>query len=141
MNELSAKKWLQRGIRLREEKEQLEELREETFTRLTNTTQNMDAVGGGTKDPHKFDNLAALDVEISRKIEELDRTRFEIYTAINKLPDRRQRLVLTGHYLQGKTWEEIAVAINYDIRHIYRIHGAALQAIYPHIGKKKEMVD
>ena len=142
---MTAKEWLSRGFWLKKEKEQLDRLRAETFTRLTKVTQtvNGDPVQG-TKDPYKFDALVQLDVDIEEKQKALDKTRLEIFEAIQQLPDRRYRMVLLGRYYEGLSWEEIVPLLHYEIRQVYRLHGMALVAIEPIIrgliSKKKETV-
>lgn len=129
---MDAKAWLSRGIRLRAEKDQLERLREQTYTRLTKVTQNISGEAvSGTKDPHKLDAIVTLDGEIESRIRELDRIRLEIYDTIQRLPDRRQRVVLRGRYLEDMSWEEIAVTVHYSKRQVERLHGMALTAIEP----------
>lgn len=133
---MDAKIWLGRGFWLRKEKEQLERLREETYTRLTKTTPNMAVEAtSGSKDPHKYDILAALDVELEEKIKALDKVRLEIFTAIQQLPDRRYRMVLLGRYYECLSWGEIATLMHYERRYVFKIHGQALQAIQPIIQK------
>ena len=38
-------------------------------------------------------------------------------------------MLLELRYLEGKTWDEIAKAMDYDLRWIYRLHGKALKEI------------
>ena len=127
---------------MRQEIEQLKRAQEETKTRLTNITQNIDGINAsGTKDPHKYDALAALDYELDKKIQALDKTRLEIFNTIKILPDRRYRMLLMGRYYECLSWLEISALMHYEPRHLYRLHGAALQAIQPAIDEKKETVD
>lgn len=79
-----------------------------------------------TKDPHKFDRLVEYDVEIDRQIDELIRVKTEILKAISKLTDGRHREILRLRYLEGKTFEEISVAIRYSYKQTCRLHGRAL---------------
>ena len=123
---------------MRQEIEQLTRAQKEIETRLTNITQVTDGINAsGTKDPHKFDALVALDIELDRKIQALDKTRLEIFTTIQRLPDRRYRMLLMGRYYEYLSWLEIAALMHYEPRHLYRLHGAALQAIQPVIDEKK----
>lgn len=131
-----AKQWLSRGFWLRREKDQLERMREETITRLTKTTASGGDPVGGTKDPHKFDALALLDMDIDNRIRELDKVRLEIFTAIQQLSDVRYRTLLLGRYYECLTWGEIATILHYDNRYTFKLHGQALQAIQPIIEKK-----
>lgn len=47
--------------------------------------------------------------------------------AIDALPDGRQRLLLRLRYIDGRTWEQIAVRMGYSFRQILRMHGTALE--------------
>lgn len=133
---MTAKEWLMRGFRLKQEKEQLERMREELFTRLTKVTQNISGEAvSGTKDPYKFDALVQMDVELEEKIKELDKVRLEIFQAIQQLTDRRYRMVLLGRYYECLPWPDIATLMHYDERQVYRFHGMALTAIEPIIDR------
>ena len=101
-----------------------------TRERLESVTQNYDSDGAtGTKDPHKYDRLVELESLIDSKIDEQIALKAEILKTITQLADRRQRLVLMEYYVEMKTWEQVAVDLNYSYMHITRIHGYALKAI------------
>ncbi len=69
--------------------------------------------------------------EIQRSVEEkityLVRLKEEINTAIDKLENRDEQLVLRYRYLDNCTWEEISRMLNVSLRTVHRIHGSALQ--------------
>lgn len=69
--------------------------------------------------------------EIQRSVEEkityLVRLKEEINTAIDKLENRDEQLVLHYRYLDDCTWEEISRMLNVSLRTVHRIHGSALQ--------------
>ena len=69
--------------------------------------------------------------EIQRSVEEkvayLVRLKEEINTAIDKLENRDEQLVLRYRYLDDCTWEEISRMLNVSLRTVHRIHGTALQ--------------
>lgn len=132
------KAWLSRGFWLRQEKEQITRSRQELFDRMTSITQNTEAVAvSGTKDPHKYDELAALDDELAEKEQELARASREIFSAIRAVPDSRYRVLLMARYYECLSWQEIATLTHYQERQVYRLHGAALAAIEPIISAKK----
>lgn len=133
-----AKQWLSRGRGLRREKEQLERMREEVYTRLTKTTPTAGDGTTGTKDPHKMDELVALDEAIALRVRELDAIRLEIFTAIQQLTDRRYRMVLLGRYYECLEWGDLATLLHYEERQLYRLHGCALTAIQPIIDRRPE---
>lgn len=60
----------------------------------------------------------------------------QIEAAIDALPDGRQRLLLRLRYIDGRTWEQIAVRMALDYRWVLRLHGRALEqlAIESHYG-------
>lgn len=136
---MTAKEWLSRGFRAREEKEQLERMREETFTRLTKMTQSISGEAvSGTKDPYKFDILVQLDIELESKIKELDEVRLEIFKTVQQLPDRRYRMVLLGRYYECLKWPDIATLMHCNERTVFKFHGKALTAIEPIIKREEE---
>ena len=127
---MTAKQWLNRGRRIDQEISKLMETKALIEARLTSITQSYDSDGAqATKDPHKFDRLVEIDSLISERADELTRTKAEILTTINQLPDSRQRMVLISYYIDGKTWEQTAVDLHYSYMHIMRIHGYALVEI------------
>lgn len=62
-------------------------------------------------------------------IDALNHTEAEIFHAIQQVQDGRYRELLLNRYLRMMTWEQIAVEMNYDIRHVWRLHGEALRAV------------
>ena len=96
--------------------------------RLESVTQSYSGDGAqSSKDPHKFDRLVELESLVNEKIDEQIQIKTEILEAISQIRDRRQRIVLTEYYLNMKTWEQVAVEINYSWRQVMNIHGRALQ--------------
>ena len=63
-------------------------------------------------------------------------TKQEILEVINKIDDNRYREVLTARYISFQKFKKIAKCMNYDERHIYRIHHAALNEAEKFINKK-----
>ena len=132
-----AKTWLSRGFWLRQERDQIQRLRNEVFDRLTKCTQDLsDAPTSGTKDPHRYDLLAEYDIQLAEKEAEIDKARFEIYKVIDELGDPRYRILLKARYCEGKSWPEVHAIMNYDPSHVFRLHGMALLQIAPLIEKK-----
>lgn len=70
-----------------------------------------------------------LEKEIDADIDNLVDLKKEITETINEITDLRQRTILEMRYLSFRTWEQIAVALDHDIRHVYRLHGEALKQI------------
>lgn len=127
---MTAKEWLMRGWRIDREIAALERTRKETWERLTSMTPTYagEAVQGES-DPHKFDRLVELDATINRRIDQLVDTKQEIIDVIAQVPDSRYRTLLTERYTAFKTWEQIAVDMNYTWRRVMQLHGEALVAL------------
>ena len=97
---------------------------------LESITQNYNSDGAQvTKDPHKFDRLIELESLVDSKVDEQIELKAEILRTIMQLDDRRQRLVLMEYYIEMKTWEQVAVDLNYSYMHITRLHGYALKEV------------
>ena len=127
---MTAKQYLNRVRRIDKEIEALLRLVQRTRESLETVTQNYEADGAqSTKNPHKYDRLVELESLVDAKIDEQISLKAEILNTIMQLEDRRQRLVLMEYYVEMKTWEQVAVDMNYSYMHITRIHGYALKAI------------
>lgn len=101
-----------------------------TRASLETITQNYNSDGAqSTKNPHKFDRLVELESLVDAKIDEQIALKSEIITTIMKLPDRRHRLCLMEYYVEMKTFEQVAVDMNYSWRQIMNIHGHALKEV------------
>ena len=66
-----------------------------------------------------------IKAESKRLQEELQLVQF----MINSLDGVQERIVLNYRYINGKTFEEIADKMHYDIRQVTRIHGRALKKL------------
>lgn len=67
-----------------------------------------------------------IDAEIAAEIAELCRIKREVNAAIDAVEDSRYRHILELRYRNYRSWEEIAEALQYDLRYVYRLHGKAL---------------
>ena len=92
--------------------------------------------GGSGGGAHEDDKLGAavariIDMEnrVSDRIEHLEAADRAVTKAIDAVDDETQRTVLYERYINGKTFEKIAVEMSYCWRQTIRIHGAALQAV------------
>lgn len=50
----------------------------------------------------------------------------EISTKISLLNDNSMEALLRKRYIESRSWERIAVDMNYSIRRVYQLHGNAL---------------
>ena len=127
---MTAKQYLNRVRRIDKEIAALLRLVQSTRASLETITQNYNSDGAqSTKNPHKFDRLVELESLVDAKIDEQIALKSEIITTIMKLPDRRHRLCLMEYYVEMKTFEQVAVDMNYSWRQIMNIHGHALKAV------------
>lgn len=73
------------------------------------------------------DKIVDLQNKINSEIDSLLELKSEVRNKINQLSDERFIVVLTDYYINCKTWEQVAKDNNYTDRHVYRLHGLALQ--------------
>lgn len=66
---------------------------------------------------------------VSDELETLEATDREIIGTIDKVTDGTLHTLLYERYINGKTWEQIAVMMNYTYRRVTQLHGKALNAV------------
>jgi len=127
MERTNIKQWLSRARHIDREINALLRVKEDTYDRILNVTQSYKTdVVKDTPDPHKFERIYELESIINREVDSLVDTKVEIETAISQLNDRRYREILRLRYIEGKTFEQISVDLNYSWRQTCRLHGRAL---------------
>ena len=75
------------------------------------------------------DAIAALEKyaeRVNAKWDELIAMREEAKERIGEITEGRYREVLYRRYLQGQSWEQMAVEMFYDYHHIHKLHKYAL---------------
>ena len=76
------------------------------------------------------DYMAKMDEMTDYMISKYTRLRgieVDIYLRLDRMEKQEERELLRFRYIDGLTWEQIASRMDYDVRHIYRLHGCALQ--------------
>ena len=73
-----------------------------------------------------FARIDELEGKINARIDDLIRLKEDTLKVIYQISDKDQQNVLIARYVQGERWEKIAVDLNFSIRQVHRIHGAAL---------------
>jgi DNA-directed RNA polymerase specialized sigma subunit len=132
---MNAKQWLGRARFIDREIALLQKTKEETRDKLTKITQSYESDGAQvSKDQHKFDRLVELENMIDQKVDELTDTKKEIMQVIFRLEDRRQKMVLISYYIRMKTFEQIAVEMNYSFRQITNIRRRGIMEVQKLIG-------
>lgn len=87
-----------------------------------------------TEDGHRIalDKAVAELVDAGEKaaaeITQLCRVECEVSAAIDRVPEP-YRTLLYERYINGKTWEQVAVRMNYSYRHTTKLHGTALNIL------------
>lgn len=109
--------------------DQIRRLRE--LATKTTSTLNPDKVQ--TSSVNKTEIIVAkivdLEREIDAEIDKLCHIRREVQVSIKMIDEAAYRNVLELRYIQGLSWEQIAVNLNYTYRHVTRLHGEALQKV------------
>ena len=67
--------------------------------------------------------------DVDKLMQEMIAARQRTEVLIASVPDAVQREVLTRRYIIGQRWESIAIDMDYEVRHIYRLHGNALSVL------------
>lgn len=132
---MSTKEWLMRYRYIKIRIDNLKEHRESLNNALTNCVIPLDGkekAGGGSKgnpNENKLIDLADVVDKLKNEHFRLLIIKAEIENAISEVDDNTYAVLLRLRYIDCKTWEEIAEIMNFDVRHIYRLHGNALKAI------------
>ena len=110
--------------RLLEEKKHWEELA------LKVTPGYEGAVSTGTPDgnriPAAVERIVQWEEKIDRKVDQLVALREEIEGMIGKLKNADFQTLLRLRYINGYTWERIAVEMHYSYQWVCKLHGRAL---------------
>ena len=107
--------------------EQIDELRSQQMF----PSVNHDGMPQGNTHSDLSGYMARLDALISQLEHEQAmavRQYKEIHDRIHKMQDGAEKEVLIRRYLMGRTWEQIAVEMDYNYRSVLKIHGRALRS-------------
>ena len=115
------------------------DLLKEVYDRIQNTMQSpkcmiitdMPRGGGGKSDMMlmSFEKLEKLEQDIQNEQDKLIPLLDDIRNIIESIEIVRHYEVMTWRYIVGLTWEEVAERMGYDIRHVTRLHGQALNRL------------
>ena len=129
---MNAKEYLKQAFyldkRINSKLEQIESLNA-LATKATSTLSDMPKSPnrGTSKLEDTIVKIVDLQEEINRDIDKLVDLKKEIVRTIKKIEDKELQVILEKRYLCYETWEKIAVDMNYDIRHIHRLHNLGLK--------------
>lgn len=125
---LSQAFWFDKLIKIKIE--QLASFRDEaekctpTLTGMPGSTDR-----GASKVANCVASMVDLEHEMKVELDELLQARRGILLAIKVLGDPESRLLLELRYIHYKTWKEISQVMEYNIRHVYRLHDEALEKL------------
>lgn len=128
---MDIKQWLMRSYRVHKEIEKLREEREKAYGDMF-----IPSPGVGEKVQTSPQNITELrymkyleyDGNLQKRLDELCKIKIETENLISKICDTRLRTVLFMRYVLYYRWCDIADEMNYDERHIYKLHNKALRA-------------
>ena len=133
---MTAKEYLGQAYRLDQrinsKLEQVMSLRD-LATKATSTLS--DVAPSGTRNVHRMEDIIVkivdLENEINHDIDNLVDLKREMVSVIKAVADPEQQTILELRYLCFKSWEQIAVDMNYSIQHVYRLRDRAYDEIVP----------
>ncbi len=134
MENITAKEWLSRARNAEKRLKALEESKRRAYDRATATTRALRRDFGGSSgnftSGSKSDSYAVLSAEVDRQGDEVNKKCAEVTRVIGQVEDNILATLLTEYYVNGRSWTEVAVAINYDYGYMIRcLHPKALQKI------------
>ena len=133
MTNQEKKKWLLEYRKLEQNIERdMEELQrlESRAEKITSMVSDMPKGGNqGDRLQLAVDRICELKVSLKQRIDAAVEKRKEIETVIETLEDKTLQLLLRYRYIDGMTWEQIAVKMDYCWRQVVRLHGSALSKI------------
>ena len=125
--------YLSRYRKLGKRIEQLSTERAMWLSRACKTTQTISdmpkAKNGAQGDSGEVAQYIEIGEEITRELRSLHHLRREIRAVITTLEDDILQTLMLYRYIDGMTFEEIAVKMNYSYVHVCRLHGQALSKI------------
>ena len=101
----------------------------EKATMITPTISDMPKGSGTDKIQNAVCRIADIEADINREIDRQIDLRERIKTAICAIPDGRLRDLMKYRYIDGLTWEQIAVTMRLDYRWVLRLHERALSEL------------
>ena len=131
---MTAKEYLGQAYRLDQwinsKLEQVMSLRS-LATKATSTLS--DTPPSGTRNVHRMEDIIVkiieMENEINRDIDNLVDLKREMVSVIKAVTDPELQTLLELRYLCFKSWEQIAVEMEYSIQHIFRLHDKSIKEI------------
>ena len=126
---MTAKEFLRRARsvdrRIDEATERVERLRARLESGRMSSITGMPR-GGASDWTVTADRLIELERGVNARVRDMCRLKRLAQEAIDRVEDARYRELLELYYIDGFTWEQVAETMEYDVRHVTRLHGEAL---------------
>lgn len=126
-------KYLSRYIALNRRVDRLLEEKAKWWSLCLKVTPSLSPAPGGGESgspvERPMDKVLEIEEKIDQEIDELQEVRRDIKTVLGQLEDDTLRLLMEYRYLDGLTFEEIAVKMHYSWRWVIKLHGKALAEI------------
>jgi DNA-directed RNA polymerase specialized sigma subunit len=131
---VTTKEYLSQAYRLDQRiasKLEMVESLNELAARCTSTLTGMPHNPSKSTSPMADAVIKIIDLqdEINRELNMLVDLKREISLIIRGVDCNEYRIILEKRYISNKTWPEIAVELGYNLRHLYRLHDAALKKV------------
>lgn len=99
-------------------------------TKITPTYSNMPkCTGTSDKVQSTIEKLEAQENKINQKVDLLYKVKEDIEKALYTVKDDTLRVLLRYRYINGLTWEKIAVNMHYTYQWVCKLHGEALRKL------------
>lgn len=125
--------WLSRFRKSEQELSRLYDEQERWRAKAEKVTQRISPMPTGAPSGNRVqdavEKIGEVESHISREIVEQCAVRDEIASTIAAVPDETMRLLLQLRYMDGLTWEEIAVKMHYTYQWVCVLHGRALKEL------------
>lgn len=135
---MTATEILKKARNLYREENELREQKQQAFLIACGSAYPGESAGvqsdSGNTTERNFTAYSDYSAQLDKKITELFEYREKLAVAIDKISDEKYRTVLKSYYINCRTWDEVARVMNYDVRHIYRIHKSAITEFQKVIG-------
>ena len=130
MTSQEKKQYLLKYQHLTQEVDRLSEERAQVRARAQKITPTLSDMPKSKSGANRLE-LAVEDIvenadKLAEKIREMLRAKEEIEQVIDSLEDDTLRRLMKYHYIDGKTWEEVAVKMFYGYQWVCKLHGRAL---------------
>jgi DNA-directed RNA polymerase specialized sigma subunit len=109
--------------------DKLEKYREMATKTTTSFSKAKVIISAENKIENIMTGFIDLENDIEKRVVELREVQFRVEMVIRRLGQAKHRTVLLRRYINGQTWEVIAVAMGITYQWVCELHGQALDEI------------